>query len=170
MGTGKHGNIDPKYNRGLPVPDAIKKIRGTYKEKNANLAARKLGADSAKDLMQHLEIPEELFNAPDTLNEYGRDEWNAFIKPLMQARVIALSDLRVAEMYCDAWGAYQFAKQQMDGIPSIKYGEYALKLMSQMGLTPISRHKVVLLSKAGQKPVAADEWSAILNSEDDDDA
>lgn len=167
--SGRNGNIAKKHNSGVKIPDELKKLRGTFSKKNADLAARKVGADSAKDLMLPVDVPEFMMECPETLvHPIARAEWNMFIKPLITANVIKLTDIRTAEVYCDLWAAYQEVKAKT-GFPPVKIAEPMIRLMMQMGLTPVSRHKVVRIMKDNGK-VHRDDWSQILNHEDDEDA
>lgn len=165
--SGLHGNVQSRLNAGIKVPDAIKKLRGTYHKKNADLAARKVGAESADQLMQAIDVPPEFFQPPATLtDEIAIDEWNMFIVPLVKADVIKLTDIRIAEVYCDLWAAYQRVKAK-SGFAPIKIAEPLIKIMTQMGLTPISRHKVVRLMREKGK-VKNGDWERILNHDDDE--
>lgn len=169
MGTGRHGNVQDKFNSGMKLPDEIKKLRGTYDKNNANIAARKYGADDASELMLPVDVPDYMAECPETLtNPIARSEWELFVKPLIAANVIKLTDIRTAEVYCDMWAAYQDFKAK-HGVPSVKIAEPMIRLMTQMGLTPVSRHKVVRIMK-DKKEVTPSEWGRILNHEDDDDA
>lgn len=168
-GSGRHGNVSKKLNVGIKVPDAVKKLRGTYDKNNANIAARKQGADDASELMLPVDVPEFMVDCPETITDQAAiNEWNNFIKPLIAADVIKLTDLRTAEIYCDLWASYLNYKDK-HGFPSVKLAEPMIKLMTQMGLTPVSRHKVVRIMK-NAKSVTPAEWGAILSHEDDDDA
>lgn len=169
--TGKHGNVKAGLGTGLKVPDAIKKARGTYHKRNADLAARKVGAEDASELMLPVDVPAELWEPPETLhNPAARAEWQLFIKPLIAADVIKLSDLRIAQMYCDMWATYEDYMYMMN--EAKKKGEYLpypqklamdlSKLMREMGLTPVSRHKVVRIMKDKGR-IKADEWGKILD-------
>lgn len=166
--SGLHGNIKRKYATGDKVPDAVKKLRGTYRKKNADLAARKVGANDASELMLPVDVPEYMYQCPDTLtNEISRQEWGLYIIPLIKADVIKLTDLRMAEIYCDLWGSYQDLKKKY-GFPPIKVAEPLIRIMTQMGLTPVSRHKVVRIMRGGREPTGED-WKRILNQDDDED-
>lgn len=166
-GSGLHGNVEKKFNTGLKVPDAVKKLRGTFSKKNADLAARKVGAADASELMQAVEVPPQFFDCPDTLvNPRAQEEWDLFIKPLIKADVIKLTDIRTAEVYCDLWAAYQDIKAKT-GFPPVKIAEPMIRLMAQMGLTPVSRHKVVRIMRENGK-VGKGDWAGILNHDDDE--
>lgn len=166
--SGLHGNVKRKLNAGIKVPDAIKKLRGTYHKKNADLAARNVGAESADQLMQALDVPPEFFDPPATLtDEIAIEEWNLFIIPLVKADVIKLTDIRIAEVYCDLWASYQRMKAKT-GFAPIKIAEPLIKIMTQMGLTPVSRHKVVRMMRE-KKAVAPGDWANILNHDDEAD-
>lgn len=168
-GSGRHGNVKAKYNTGMKVPVEIKKLRGTYDKNNEDIAARRKGADDASELMLPVDVPQFMVDCPETLTDpLARREWELFIKPLIAADVIKLTDLRTAEIYCDMWASYLNFKAQF-GYPSVKLAEPMIKLMTQMGLTPVSRHKVVRIMK-DKKAVTPDEWGRILNHEDDEDA
>lgn len=163
--SGLHGNVKQEYNTGTKVPDAVKKLRGTFSKKNADLAARKVGAENALQLMTDIEVPDIFIECPDTLvNPIAREEWDLFIKPLITANVIKLTDVRTAEVYCDLWAAYQDYKAKF-GFPSTKIAEPMIRIMSQMGLTPVSRHKVVRVMKDNGK-IGKNEWKDILNHSD----
>lgn len=167
-GSGRHGNVQKKYISGGKVPDELKKLRGTYDKNNANIAARKYGAEDASQLMQPVDIPAYMQECPPTItNQIAKNEWELFIKPLIAVNVIKLTDLRTAEIYCDMWAAYQEFKAKHK-MPSIKIAEAMTRLMTQMGLTPVSRHKVVRIMQ-GKGQVTSEEWGHILNHDDDDD-
>lgn len=168
-GSGLHGNVAKKFNTGLKVPDEIKKLRGTYDKSNADLAARKIGANDSSELMQAIDVPEVMIECPPTLtNPIAREEWDMFIRPLIAVDVIKLTDIRVAEIYCDLWAAYQDHKRKW-GYPPVKIAEPMIRIMSQMGLTPVSRHKVVRMMK-NNTPPGRDDWKQILDNSDDGDA
>lgn len=166
--SGLHGNIQTKYNTGTKVPDSVKKLRGTYQKKNADLAARKVGAENADQLMQAIDVPPEFLECPETLTDpIARAEWELFIKPLIQADVVKLTDIRVAEVYCDLWASYQNMKAKF-GFAPIKIAEPMIRVMAQMGLTPVSRHKVVRMMRDNGK-VKRSDWKDILSHDDDDE-
>ncbi len=169
MGTGRNGNIPEQYNKGAVVPDALKKLRGTYNNGNANLRARKMGADSAEDLMPGLEVTADFAEAPASLStDYAVQEWNEYIKPLMEFGVIAMTDIRSAEIYCELWGQYLAMKDRLkdrqnypDAVFSLELVDRLTKIMNTMGMTPVSRCKVVMLMKQ-KKQVKTDDWADIL--------
>jgi phage terminase small subunit len=163
--SGRYGNIKAEHNTGVRIPDAIKKLRGTYRKDNADAAARRQGAEDASQMMPEIEVPEVMIECPDTLtNPIARSEWEMFIKPLIAVNVIKLTDVRVAEVYCDLWAAYQDHKTKY-GYPPVKIAEPMIRIMTQMGLTPVSRHKVVRMM-ANKGKIEKDDWSSILNHDD----
>lgn len=176
---GAHGNVKAEYNTGARVPEAVKKLRGTYDKHNEKKAAQRAGAESPEELMQPIDVPAELLEPPETLcNNIAIDEWRMFIVPLIKADVIKLTDLRIAELYCDLWGMYQSQKTLYNDLSDggerpgqaaeqgvyfpMKLADKLTKIMQQMGLTPVSRGKVVrMMREKGQ--VQDSDWARILN-------
>jgi P27 family predicted phage terminase small subunit len=138
-----------------PLPLEVKEARGTVKKSRERAAAAQAPA---------IRFPQARLEAPDWLDDEGRNEWNRIVAELDQVRVLTNPDLVALANYCanvalliKATRAYQ-----KDGLmrtktrvhPLIKVAHEAraqcLRFAIEFGLTPAARTRVA----AGGAPPA----------------
>lgn len=141
-----------------PLPTNLKINKGTARKDRTNKAEPKPKADSIK--------------APTYLSPVARAQWDAVVKKLKDAGILANTDVEALALYCCAfadWRAYceEIERSGMiiytgEGYPVTNPAvaqarnafEQMRKLLPEFGMTPSSRAKIV----STKKPDDGDEW------------
>lgn len=182
--TGAHGNVKASLNNGMAIPAEVKKLRGTYHPHNEDKkksAKAKLAVEASGGVVVvGVECTDGDLVAPDTLlDDMAVREWNSFIIPMAKAGIIKLSDLRYAELYCNAWSIYQDymqsvkqARQNGENHRALFYPRNLVAdiagFLRNMGMTPVARSKIIAYIGAGlgKTDIPDKTWGEILSDDD----
>lgn len=148
----------------VPISDAVKKMRGTYQpcrsEKN-NPKPQPIGPYLKK-------VP----RVPKNLMEEAKPHWKRLSKELVEARMLAKTDLTAFKSLTEAWGFYDLftALAIADPLDTEKkassvvvqarlWNNTANKLGERFGLNPAARARVA--PPAPEKEKEVNPWDAI---------
>lgn len=82
------------------VPDALKKLRGTFRKDRAQLEIK-------------LDKIENIPPSPETLSEAGKREWYRLAEMLVAMKIFTVADINTLEAYCDAYASWKEAEDHL---------------------------------------------------------
>jgi P27 family predicted phage terminase small subunit len=134
-----------------PVPNQIKKMRGTFRSDRAEANMIEVSEDA-----KLVGLP----NPPLTLNRYGREAWRFYGELLLQHHLLSAADLMALEMLANAYGRwveYEIQLKDEGEVLTSNTGNLYTnplrtvadrafdkihKLLAEFGLTPAERTRV----------------------------
>lgn len=129
--------------------------------------------------------PQGVPDCPTHLNEAGREEWYRLVDALVEMRVVTLVDRAVLAAYCQAYGRWVEAEEKLKETPvlirtpsgyvhqspwltiSNRQMELMGRYMSELGLTPASRSRIVTMRDQTPDPAAATKIEFVVIYEED---
>lgn len=112
--------------------------------------------------------------APSHLNAHGKKEWRRIVKLLLNTKVYTDADHALLEAYCQAYGRWVDAEQQVQQFgsvirtsnnnlvlsPYLSIANRALdqmqKLATEFGMSPVSRTRVSKIEDDNEDPFEAE--------------
>ena len=148
-----------------PKPTAVKQLAGNPGKRPLN------------DREPQFRAPDAAPYAPRFLNEPGKAEWRRIVGLLLEAGVYTEVDRAALALYCQAWGRWVIAEQQIERTggevletdkgnmyqnpwryEANKAWSYVLKAATEFGMTPSARTRVRAHVGDGE-PTFADQLS-----------
>jgi P27 family predicted phage terminase small subunit len=143
----------------------------TFGRKPKPTAFRRLAGNPGKRAWNHAEPkpPNEMPECPAHLTDAARAEWHRLAETLNAIGVLTMVDRAALAAYCQAWGRWVEAEEKMQELPTMlktpsgyvqqnpwlsvanKQLELMHRFMTEIGLTPASRSRIVAWAEAEEE-------------------
>jgi len=136
-------------------------------------ALKRLNGNPGKRALNHAEPqpPPGLPDCPPHLSEVAREEWHRLAQALHDMGVLTIADRAALAAYCQAYGRWVEAEEKMKATPPMvrtpsgyvqqspwmsvanKQLELMGRYMTELGLTPASRSRIIADHGIGNEPI-----------------